>query len=235
MNSNQLSQRLKTVADFVGEGETVADIGSDHAYLPCYLVKTNKISNAIAGEVVEGPYQSALKQVKEDELTEHVEVRKGNGLTVLSPGEVTTVTIAGMGGPLISEILENGKNRLEGVQKLILQPNISAISIRQWLLDNGWEIKDEKILEEDRKIYEVILAGRSSERQTLSQQELLLGPVLLKEKSAVFIDKWTNELIQLKKIQNQMERAEASPSLSEKKNQLEQKIIMIEEAIRWNR
>lgn len=231
MNSNQLSQRLKTVADFVSEGETVADIGSDHAYLPCYLVKMNKINKAIAGEVVEGPYQSALKQVKEDELTEQVEVRKGNGLTVLSPREVTTVTIAGMGGPLISEILENGKDRLEGVQKLILQPNISAITIRQWLLDNGWEIKDEKILEEDRKIYEVILAGRSSHRPTLSQQELLLGPVLLKEKSAVFKEKWKHELIQLKNIQNQMEKAEKSPSLSEKKNQLEQKILMIEEAI----
>ncbi len=232
MNSNQLSQRLKAVADFVNKGETVADIGSDHAYLPCYLVKTNKVNRAIAGEVVEGPYQSAVRQVKEDQLTEKIDVRKGNGLTVLSPGEVTTVTIAGMGGPLISDILENGKDRLRGVQKLILQPNISAISIRQWLFNNGWQIKDEKILEEDRKIYEIILAERSENHQSLSQQELLLGPVLLKEKSAVFIDKWNHELIQLKKIQKQMEGAETSPLLSEKKRQLEQKILLIEEVIK---
>lgn len=232
MNSNQLSERLKAVADFVSDGETVADIGSDHAYLPCYLVKSNKVTRAIAGEVVEGPYQSAVRQVKEDGLTEQVEVRKGNGLTVLLPGEVTTVTIAGMGGPLISEILENGKERLEGVQKLILQPNISAISIRQWLLDNGWQINDEKILEEDRKIYEVILAGRSDDRQELSDQELLLGPVLLQEKPSAFKTKWNHELVQLKKIQKQMESAEVTSSLLEKKQQLENKIKMIEEAIK---
>ncbi|MFB1080643.1 tRNA (adenine(22)-N(1))-methyltransferase TrmK [Jeotgalibacillus sp. JSM ZJ347] len=232
MNSNQLSQRLKAVADFVKDGETVADIGSDHAYLPCYLVKAQKIHKAIAGEVVEGPYQSAVKQVKQDELTEQIDVRKGNGLSVLSPGEVTTVTIAGMGGPLISEILENGKDRLEGVKKLILQPNISAVSIRHWLLENGWQIKDEKILEEDRKIYEVILAERSTVRQPLSQQELLLGPILLKEKTSAFITKWEHELIQLRNIQKQMEMAEQSSSLTEKKKQLEQKIVLIEEAIK---
>ncbi|TFE01128.1 tRNA (adenine(22)-N(1))-methyltransferase [Jeotgalibacillus salarius] len=232
MNSNQLSQRLKAVADYVEPGETVADIGSDHAYLPCYLVKANKVSQAIAGEVVEGPYQSAVNQVKEDKLTRHIDVRKGNGLTVIQPGEVTTVTIAGMGGPLISEILEKGKDRLEGVQKLILQPNISAISIRQWLQDNGWQITNEKILEEDRKIYEVILAERTTEIQKLSQLELLLGPVLLKEKSDVFKQKWEHELVQLLKIMKQMEMAEQSPSLKEKKKQLREKILIIEEAIK---
>ncbi|MDZ5712192.1 tRNA (adenine(22)-N(1))-methyltransferase [Jeotgalibacillus haloalkalitolerans] len=232
MNSNQLSQRLKTVADFVKPGETVADIGSDHAYLPCYLVKNNRVEKAIAGEVVEGPFQSAVKQVEEDGLTANIEVRKGNGLTVLSPGEVTTVAIAGMGGPLISEILENGKDRLTGVQKLILQPNINAISIRLWLQEHGWQISDEKILEEDRKIYEVIMAERSADVKKLSEEELLLGPVLLKDKSPVFIAKWKHELVQLKKIKKQMELAEQNTSLLEKKKQLEQKIMLIEEAIK---
>ncbi|KIL48552.1 SAM-dependent methyltransferase [Jeotgalibacillus alimentarius] len=231
MNSSQLSQRLLAVADYVGPDEIVADIGSDHAYLPCYLVKKNKIKKAIAGEVVEGPYQSAINQVKQDQLGDYIDVRKGNGLTVIVPGEVTTVTIAGMGGPLISEILENGKDRLEGVKKLILQPNISAISIRSWLQENGWQISDERILEEDKKIYEVLLAERTKEQMDLSPSELLLGPVLIKNQSAIFKLKWEQELNQYKKILKQMQMAGQQGSLNQKKQDIEQKIKMIEEAI----
>ncbi|MBM7577615.1 tRNA (adenine(22)-N(1))-methyltransferase [Jeotgalibacillus terrae] len=231
MNSSQLSQRLQAVADYVGRDEIVADIGSDHAYLPCYLVKKNRIKKAIAGEVVEGPYQSAVNQVKQDQLGDYIDVRKGNGLTVIEPGEVTTVAIAGMGGPLISEILENGKDRLEGVKKLILQPNISAISIRSWLQVNGWHISDERILEEDQKIYEVLLAERAEGQIDLSPSELLLGPVLIKNQTAIFKLKWEQELNQYKKILQQMEMAGQQSSLNKKKQEIEQKITMIEEAI----
>ncbi|WP_227395127.1 tRNA (adenine(22)-N(1))-methyltransferase [Jeotgalibacillus aurantiacus] len=232
MNSSQLSKRLETVAKYVPEGAVVADIGSDHAYLPCYLVKSGKIIKAIAGEIVEGPFQSAVSQVQEDGLTDHIEVRKGSGLSVISPHEVTAVTIAGMGGPLIADILETGKNHLPGVQRLILQPNISGISIRLWLQENGWTITNEEILEEDQKIYEVIVADLTTEKKPLNGQDLLFGPYLRVEKSAVFKKKWLQELAQMRKIKEQIEKAGQSNKNLERLEELDGKIRLIEEEIK---
>jgi tRNA (adenine22-N1)-methyltransferase len=233
MNVHKLSHRLETVSSFIPKGSKIADIGSDHAYLPCYAIEKELASFAIAGEVVEGPYQSALNQVRDSELEERVSVRKGNGLEVLSQGEVDCVTIAGMGGTLISTILENGKQKLKGVTRLVLQPNVSAISIRKWLLENGWELVAEKILEEDKKIYEVLVAERGDTRKPYSnmEKELLLGPFLMKEKSEVFIKKWRQEAEQWKKICDQMNEAEQKGELEKKRSTIERKIEIVEEVL----
>ncbi|MBM7584706.1 tRNA (adenine22-N1)-methyltransferase [Bacillus pakistanensis] len=233
MNVHKLSHRLETVASFIPKGSKIADIGSDHAYLPCFAIEKEIASFAIAGEVVDGPYQSALNQVKASELDEKVSVRKGNGLEVISQGEVDCITIAGMGGTLIATILENGKQKLEGVNRLVLQPNVSAISIRKWLLDHGWELVAEKILEEDKKIYEVLVAERGNTRKPYSnmENELLLGPFLIKEKSDVFIKKWTQEADQWKKIYAQMKDAEQNDELKKKRSVIERKIKIVEEVL----
>jgi tRNA (adenine22-N1)-methyltransferase len=233
MNVHKLSHRLETVSSFIPKGSKIADIGSDHAYLPCYAIEKELASFAIAGEVVEGPYQSALNQVRDSELEERVSVRKGNGLEVLSQGEVDCVTIAGMGGTLISTILENGKQKLKGVTRLVLQPNVSAISIRKWFLENGWELVAEKILEEDKKIYEVLVAERGDTRKPYSnmEKELLLGPFLMKEKSEVFIKKWRQEAEQWKKICGQMNEAEQKGELEKKRSTIERKIEIVEEVL----
>src|SRR5690606_28479720 len=107
MNAQKLSKRLETVASFVPTGAIVADIGSDHAYLPCYLVHQNIVNKAVAGEVVKGPYESALRQVKLEGLEDKVIVRLADGLQAIEDNDqVDTITIAGMGGPLIVSILE---------------------------------------------------------------------------------------------------------------------------------
>ncbi len=141
MNELKLSKRLETVANYIPEGAVFADIGSDHAYLPCYSVLQGKASGAIAGEITDGPYESADSQVRKCGLSDVISVRKGDGLSVLrKEDEVDCITIAGMGGTLISKILEEGSGKLSKVTRLILQPNIHAISIRQWLVENGWEL-----------------------------------------------------------------------------------------------
>ena len=109
MNENQLSKRLATVGDLIPRGSRLADIGSDHAYLPVALMLENKLSFAVAGEVVEGPYQSAKTQVSKSNLTDKIIVRLANGLDAIEPeDQIDVISICGMGGTLIRDILEAG-------------------------------------------------------------------------------------------------------------------------------
>lgn len=235
MNTEKLSQRLATVVENIPKGNRLADIGSDHAYLPCHAVKKGLVPFAIAGEVVEGPFQSARKQVELEGLTNEVKVRKGNGLEVLSPGEVDCITIAGMGGSLITTILEEGKEKLTGVKRLVLQPNLSASSIRIWLISHSWELVHEEILEEDGKIYEVLVADIGDPLRPYHGKEdeasLLLGPFLLKEKSPIFIKKWQGEVENWKRILASLERAAKTEENKLRIEEITRKIGMVEEVL----
>ncbi|MDP4083485.1 MAG: tRNA (adenine(22)-N(1))-methyltransferase TrmK [Bacillota bacterium] len=235
MNTDKLSDRLNTVAKFVPKGARLADIGSDHAYLPCYLAKKEVVSFAIAGEVVTGPFESAKKQVVLERLTEVIQVRLGDGLDVIKPKEVDCITIAGMGGTLITSILDRGRSKLESVQRLILQPNISAISIRKWLFENNWELVNESILEEDGKIYEILVAEKGNARKPYKENidaGLLLGPFLLERKEAPFIKKWSMEIENWRKIFSELENASENDEVLHKKQDLLRKIELVKGAIK---
>lgn len=232
LNIEQLSKRLETVVSFINKGARIADIGSDHAYLPCYAINKGIASTAIAGEIVDGPYQSAVQQVKKAELTQKIEVRKGDGLSVIQKGEVDTVVIAGMGGGLITQILQEGAEKLDGVTQLILQPNIAAHHIRLWLLNNGWELKNEAILEEDNKIYEILMAekGKTNKPYNQLEKEILVGPFLLAEKNLVFLKKWTHEKNKLEKIIDSLENSESEEN-QKRKAELQAQLTMIMEVL----
>lgn len=234
MNVERLSKRLSAVADFIPKGAKLADIGSDHAYLPCHVVKAGKVTYAIAGEVVEGPFQSAKKQVEMEGLSNQINVRKGNGLEVIDVGEVECITIAGMGGALIATILEEGKGKLDGVKRLVLQPNISAISIRLWLLENGWSLTDEAIIEEDGKIYEILVAEKGDPKSAYTENiecELLFGPFLSKQKNEAFLQKWTGERNNWERILNQLGQSKQTEEKLEKELELKKKISMTKEVL----
>lgn len=159
-----------------------------------------------------------------------IDVRKGNGLAVISPGEVDVITIAGMGGALIRDILESGKEKLNGVTRLILQPNIAAHHIREWFIENDWELIREKIVKEDGKIYEILVGERGNPLAPYSdrkQAELLIGPFLMKEKSDVFIEKWECELKNFQNILKQLERATESEDTKAKRNEVMEKMKMV--------
>lgn len=210
MNAKKLSKRLEKVASFVPTGAVVADIGSDHAYLPCYLVHNGIVKHAIAGEVVKGPYESADRQVRSEGLADKITVRFANGLAAIKKSDsVDTITIAGMGGPLIVSILEKHPEKLEGVTRLILQPNIHAKVIREWAMENGWAIYDEEILEEDEKIYEILVLQRGDMK--LNELETLVGPELMKSKGEVFTKKWSREVANWERVQKAIENADATP------------------------
>lgn len=194
-----LSQRLRDVASFVPKGARLLDVGSDHAYLPLYLMETEQISFAIAGEVVDGPFQSAKSHVADSAYQDAIEVRLADGLAAMSVEDgISAVVIAGMGGRLISRILQTGQDRLETVERLILQPNNSEDEVRAWLNSHGYALVAERILEENGKIYEILVAEPG--QQTLTPQELRFGPYLLVEKSPVFKKRWMGELEKFSRI-----------------------------------
>ncbi|OLP65557.1 tRNA (adenine(22)-N(1))-methyltransferase [Bacillus pumilus] len=235
MNEMNLSKRLKRVADFLPKDAVFADIGSDHAYLPCYAILHQKAVKAIAGEITDGPLQSAKQQVHKLELDEQISVRKGNGLEVIEQGEVHAVTIAGMGGALIANILKDGKHKLTGDERLILQPNIHAYHIRLWLYQEGYELIDEVILEEDGKIYEIIIAekgDRDKAYQGMSKEAgMLVGPYLAKKQNDVFRRKWMQELQHTEKIESQIKKAAPTDENKERQKELQAKIIILKEVL----
>lgn len=232
MKALHLSKRLQVVADYVDEGARLADIGSDHAYLPCYLVEDNKIERAVAGEVVEGPYQNAKKEVESRSLQDRIAVRLGDGLSVLKESDsINTVTIAGMGGSLIRSILESGQElkKIDGSETLILQPNINERTLREYLVENNYKITDESIIKENEKIYEIIKAIPSKEPISYTEKELLFGPVLLEVKPPIFIEKWKSMLQKNQFILSQMDQAKAADKL--KKKALKEELDLIKEVL----
>ena len=187
-----ISKRLELVASFVPQGAILLDVGSDHAYLPIELIERGQIESAIAGEVVEGPYQSAVKNVEAHGLKEKIQVRLANGLAAFEEADqVSVITIAGMGGRLIARILEEGLDKLANVERLILQPNNREDDLRIWLQDHGFEIVAESILEESGKFYEILVVEAG--QMKLSSSDVRFGPFLSKEVSPVFVQKWQKE------------------------------------------
>ena len=191
-----ISKRLELVASFALQGAILLDVGSDHAYLPIELVERGQIKSAIAGEVVEGPYQSAVKNVESHGLKEKIQVRLANGLAAFEePDQVSVITIAGMGGRLIARILEEGLDKLANVERLILQPNDREDDLRIWLQENGFQIVAESILEEAGKFYEILVVETG--QMKLSASDVRFGPFLSKELNPVFVQKWQKEAVKL--------------------------------------
>lgn len=211
MNVNQLSQRLTLVANYLPEEAYFADIGSDHAYLPCYVCLNDPKARAIAGEVNQGPYESALKEVKKHDLNDRIDVRLGDGLDVVEPEEIKQVVIAGMGGPLIRDILEKGRNKLSAVNRIITQPNIDSRAIRKWYYDQGYALVDETIVEEAGHIYEILVAEKgevdSAYQKDKMEKQMWLGPFLMERRSDAFLKKCKEEHKKKTYIIHQMKQA----------------------------
>ena len=223
MDSKTISRRLQQVAAFVPEGARLLDVGSDHAYLPIYLMEKGMIRHAIAGEVVEGPFQSAQKNVATHGLSQQIEVRLANGLAAFeAEDQVDTIVIAGMGGRLIADILAAGQKKLTSVKRLILQPNNREDELRAWLSENAFFLVTELMLEEAGKFYEILVAEKG--QQSLTNQQLRFGPHLVVEKSPVFKAKWQKELDKLENALAQVpvENEEARGLLLTKINQIKE-------------
>ncbi|GBF33024.1 tRNA-m1A22 methylase [Desulfocucumis palustris] len=174
----ELTRRLAAIAEFIPPGLVVADIGTDHARLPMNLVLSGRNPRVIATDLNEKPYRGAYSAVAGKNLTGAVDVRLGDGLRALSPGEAQVIVIAGMGGNTIVKILEDSRGVLAQARRMVLQPMADAGDLRLWLAGNGWKLVAEKLVVEDGRIYPVIVAEPGVETET-DMFNLEIGPKLL--------------------------------------------------------
>ncbi|NBF07871.1 tRNA (adenine-N(1))-methyltransferase [Pseudomonas sp. Fl4BN1] len=182
--------RLERVAAHVPAGARLADIGSDHGYLPVALMRRGAIATAVAGEVALTPFHAAERTVRENSLEQRITVRLANGLAAIEAADrITAISICGMGGETIRDILDSGKAHLSGQERLILQPNGGEQPLRQWLMENDYRILCEELLRENRFDYEIIVAERAGP-VTYSAEELYFGPLQMQARSPAFLAKW---------------------------------------------
>ena len=170
----QLSKRMQHLTFLITEGNRLADVGTDHGYVPIALVRDKRIPSAIAMDVNRGPLARAGKHIRESGLSTYIETRLSDGLAKLGPEEADTVLIAGMGGMLTRRILKEGGHCLHTVKELVLQPQSDIHRVREWLCENGYQITAEDMVEEDGKYYPMMRAVHGQERK-LSQTELYYG------------------------------------------------------------
>lgn len=159
----KLTPRLLTIANFVQKGGVVADIGTDHGYIPVYLIENQIARKVIAADINKGPLFSAKKTIKANGLEDFIETRLGNGLEPLSVGEVDTVIIAGMGGLLIRDILMNHPEVVKSVKQFILQPMVAQDELRKWLIKHNFKIVNEQLVKEEHRIYEVMVVEHGTQ------------------------------------------------------------------------
>lgn len=162
-----LSERLQMNVSLVPKGTKVADIGCDHGYAAIWLVQNNVADKVIAMDINQGPIERAMEHVRQYNLQDEIECRKSNGTQKLIPGEVDTLMIAGMGGPLMVEILRANPEVMKQIRFLVLQPQSELDTVRAFLREIGYGIQIEKACVDEGKYYFAIQA----ERDTTSVEE----------------------------------------------------------------
>lgn len=201
----KLTPRLQKIASLVPENSVMADIGTDHAYIPAYCILNGICQKAFAMDVNSGPLSNAEETLTRYGISDKVELRLSNGLERLSPDEADTVVIAGMGGLLIKSILENG-NLKEGTT-LILQPMLAVKELRQYLYESEMAVDNEYLAKEDRKLYNIIVAtvGKKTE---YTREDIVIGRNIRENCPELAGQYKENNIARLNKIINGLKSAE---------------------------
>ncbi len=210
----QLSLRLSAIADMVTEGNRLVDVGCDHGYLPVYLVQNGKIPAAIAMDVRKGPLSRAQEHIRQYGLEEYIKTRLSDGLGALEAGEGDTLVIAGMGGPLMERILTDGASVRDSFSELILQPQSDIPHFRRFIQNEGWEIVEENMIEEEGKFYPMMRVQKAKMSLMEKRQsdlpyslEEAFGKFLLDSGNLVLLQYLKRELRIREEILEKLEKA----------------------------
>ncbi|OPJ59444.1 tRNA (adenine(22)-N(1))-methyltransferase [Clostridium oryzae] len=177
-----LSDRLQVIADMVDKCDIVADIGTDHAYIPIYLIKNGICSKAIASDINQGPIEKARNNLKREGLQSKIECRIGGGLSTIKVNEVQAAIIAGMGGNLITDIVEEGTDVIKTMDYCIVQPMQHSDVLRKYLFENGFEILEEDLCKDEGKYYEMMKIKWGSGPKYLEDIYYEISPKLIEIK-----------------------------------------------------
>ena len=215
----ELSKRLYAVAGLVTEGASVADIGTDHGYVPIYLVERGIASKVIAMDVNQGPLNRARMHIVGHGLGDRIETRLSDGLARIRPGEVDTVIVSGMGGPLTIRILQEGKEVADQLNALILQPQSEICRVRRFLTENGYRIEQEDMVLEDGKYYPVMRVVHGT-KEPYEEWEYLYGKRLLEARHPVLLEFLKRELHIKESILEQLAGRGGSESARERAEEI---------------
>ena len=217
----KISNRLKEIGNFITNAKVVVDVGCDHALLPIYLVLNNKSLSAIAIDNKVGPLESAKENIKEYNLESKIKAVLSDGLKEVNPKDYDTIVISGMGGETIVDIISKGPINDEAT--LILEPNKNIKELREYLALNSYEILDEKMIKDKSYFYTIIKAIKTDKTLSLSPNELIFGPIILKENTDIFKEYLLYNINVLKRQMNDKNRDE-----------ILKKISVYEGVLKWN-
>lgn len=189
-----ISDRLTRVANMMDRCKTMADIGTDHGYIPIFLLKNNICERAIASDINKGPVQKAVTNIKYYGLESKIQCRQGPGLSTLKPGEVQSAVIAGMGGHLIISILEEEAIIAHKLKSIILQPVQHSKVLRKYLYENGYKILDEDLCYDEGKYYEIMKVTYDGIRRELEDIYYEISPLLIEKKHSLLQDFLTKKM-----------------------------------------
>lgn len=206
----ELSKRLTAVASLVTAGMKILDIGTDHGYIPIYLIEKKVISEAVALDVNEGPLKRAARNICLHGLEDRISTRLSDGFMAVLPKEADAAVIAGMGGGLMIRILSEGANIVAGLKECILQPQSEIEKVRAFLLEEGFLFIREDMVREDGKYYpmmKVVPPGQHKEaekKEVWNEEELYYGKLLLETRHTVLRDYLIHECCVKEKIVEQL-------------------------------
>lgn len=227
----ELRGRLGAIADRIPKCNILADIGTDHAYIPLYAIMKSICRKAVAADVKKGPVEIAKRNIKRYGLEDRIESRLGSGLEPLGENEAEVIVIAGMGGVLIQEILANRIQTARNARLLILQPMNMLEVLRKWLNDNGFEICDETLAEETGKIYNILIVKWTGNTEQLSNFHCYIGKGLVNRKDSLFKRYAENKLkllnVRIEGMQKALTQQEGLKELIDIKSELEDTIKAI--------
>ncbi len=225
-----LSRRLSAVANMISPGLCVADIGCDHAYLAIHLIRSGTSPHVIAMDINRGPLERARQNVEEAGLSDDIELRLSDGLDKLKPGEAECIVMAGMGGPLMTEIMSRKPEICDNAREFILQPQSDVEKVRRYLEKDGFGIVAEDIVYEDGKFYPMMKAvhGRMDLGKELYYR---YGKILLEEKHPVMHKYLENDKKQLEEIRTGLLDSPETEKVSKRLEEITQGIEIVTEAL----
>ncbi len=234
----QLSKRLQAVVDLGTFGDTMADIGTDHAYIPIYLVQNQRVSGAIAMDIGKGPLLRASEHIEKYHLGAYIQTRLSDGAEQLTAGEVSSVVIAGMGGGLMQKILSRSEEVFHSAKEIILQPQSEIEQTRRFLTDNGYRIHAENMVWEDGKYYPMMRVSYITQKQdgenlyeNAADIDYLYGAYLLKEKNPVLRSYLEKEQDTVTKIIQKLESVSQKSEVEDRLNELNEQLLRTKQAL----